>query len=147
MLYILYTYITRTDFEHIFPNYFESGLFYREEPFIKNVPLVGARKKLYIFKIAEQSLLRGDLSRKNCDQNFISTLYKNYSFVWRFQNCVELYSPFGICHPSFNGPNTKHSRNEHQSECLSSLIENTIVCNLVRDKFVNLIIKYLLECC
>ena len=36
--------------------YFESELFYRDGPFIINVPFVGTREKCYIFKIGEQSL-------------------------------------------------------------------------------------------
>ena len=37
-------------------NYFESELFFRDRPFIKNVSFGGAWKKCYIFKIGEQSL-------------------------------------------------------------------------------------------
>ena len=42
----------------IFLNYFESELLYGDEPSIKNVSFVGARKKCDIFKISEQSLYR-----------------------------------------------------------------------------------------
>ena len=49
---------TRSDWlwAQYFLDYFESELFYRDEPFIKNVSFVGTRKKCYIIKIGEQSL-------------------------------------------------------------------------------------------
>ena len=50
VLYI--TVLGRTDFEH--PIYIESELFYRNRPFIKNVPFVETQKKCSIFKIGEQ---------------------------------------------------------------------------------------------
>ena len=39
-----------------FLEYFESELFYRDGPFIKNVSSVETRKKCYIFEIGELSL-------------------------------------------------------------------------------------------
>ena len=50
---------TRSDWLWLpsFLNYFESELFYRDAPFTKNVSFVWARKKCYIFKIGEQSLV------------------------------------------------------------------------------------------
>ena len=45
-IYIIY--ITRTDFEHQFLNYFESELLYRDGTFIKNVSFVETQKTSYI---------------------------------------------------------------------------------------------------
>ena len=45
--YIYHIYIGRTDFEHHFLNYFESELFYRDGPFLKNVVFVETRKLIY----------------------------------------------------------------------------------------------------
>ena len=56
VLYIRYIKVlSRTDFEHLFLNYFESELIYRDGPSIKNVSFVRARKECYIFKIVKQS--------------------------------------------------------------------------------------------